>query len=63
MLGKINLKRVAELEEVYTLAEQGFTVQEIATQKGLSIEAIKQMLLDEEELLKELRDQFNEFVF
>lgn len=63
MLGKMSILRIAELEEVYTLAEQGHSLQEIAEIKGLDIEAIKQMVLDEEEFLKELREQFNEFRF
>lgn len=63
MLGQMSILRVAELEEVYTLAEQGHSLQEIAEIKGLEIKTIKQMIIDEEIFLKELREQFSEFRF
>lgn len=63
MLGKINFNKISELEEVSELAGQGLTLQEIADIKGLDIKAIKQLILEAEQFLKELREQFDEFEF
>lgn len=63
MLGKINFNRISELEEVSELAGQGLTLEEISKIKGLDIETIKHIILDAEQFLKELREQFDEFKF
>lgn len=63
MLGKINFNKIKELEEVSELASEGYTLQEIADIKGLDIKAIKQLILEAEQFLKELRAQFDEFKF
>lgn len=63
MLGKINFNKIKELEEVSELAGQGLTLQEIADIKGLDIETIKHIIIDAEQFLKELREQFDEFKF
>lgn len=63
MLGKINFNRISELEEVSELAGQGLTLEEIADIKGLDIETIKHIIIEAEQFLKELREQFDEFNF
>lgn len=63
MLGKINFNKIKELEEVSELAGQGLTLEEISKIKGLDIKAIKQLILEAEQFLKELREQFDEFKF
>lgn len=63
MLGKINFSKISELEEVSELAGQGLTLEEISKIKGLDIETIKHIILDAEQFLKELREQFDEFNF
>lgn len=63
MLGKINFSKISELEEVSELAGQGLTLEEISKIKGLDIETIKHIILDAEQFLKELREQFDEFKF
>lgn len=63
MLGKINFNKIKELEEVSELASEGYTLQEIADIRGLDIENIKHIIIEAEQFLKELREQFNEFKF
>lgn len=63
MLGKINFNKIEELEEVSELAGQGLTLEEISKIKGLDIKAIKHIIIEAEQFLKELREQFDEFNF